>query len=346
MLRIAQTLQGIVDVEIWGIQGKQVLGKSNEKGIQVRRFQTYFKRSFLFYLELNLRYSWALLKENYQIHYVVDVDTLLASFIGKWFTSKKYIFDAHELFTEVPELHNKKLKKAIWNLISIIGLRNNDLNITVNKALAQHLSEKHNQAFEVIRNMPPTIKAAPLSDRFHSNILIYQGAVNVGRGIEVYLETMKRLPEYELWILGEGDLYDELKQVAIDQRITNVKFFGYILPDHLESYTRKAKIGLNLIEHYSLNYYYSLANKFFDYVQSGLPAINMDYPVYSMLNKEFEVSILLHELSQESLYQAIRLLENRAIYEDLVANCFLAASKWNWENEGAKLLKLVNDKVI
>ncbi|WP_205127803.1 hypothetical protein, partial [Okeania hirsuta] len=50
-----------------------------------------------------------------------------------------------------------------------------------------------------------------------------------------------------------------------------VKFLGYLDPEELRRITPQAHLGLNLLENKGLSYYYSLANKTFDYLQAGLP---------------------------------------------------------------------------
>ena len=64
-------------------------------------------------------------------------------------------------------------------------------------------------------------------------------------------------------------------------------------PDELKSYTQKAKLGINLVEHLGLSYYYSLSNKFFDYIHAGLPQITMNFPEYKNLNDKYQVAILI-----------------------------------------------------
>ena len=75
-----------------------------------------------------------------------------------------------------------------------------------------------------------------------------------------------------------------------------VIFKGYVKPKELPKITAKASIGLNLLENKSLNYYYSLANKAFDYIQAEIPAIHMDFPEYRQLNQTYEV--LLRQIKE------------------------------------------------
>ena len=156
--------------------------------------------------------------------------------------------------------------------------------------------------------------------------LLYQGALNAGRGIETLLEAMQHLDNVQLWLAGEGDLSDALRRQAAALGLENkVRFLGYVKPDDLKTLTAQAWLGLNLLENRGLSYYYSLANKFFDCVQAEVPVLTMNFPEYRALNAEHEVAVLL---------------DDPAAYQRLQANCRVAREVWNWEREQEVLLKV------
>ena len=173
-------------------------------------------------------------------------------------------------------------------------------------------------------------------------VLLYQGALNAGRGIETLLEAMQHLDNVQLWLAGEGDLSDALRRQAVELGLENkVRFLGYVKPDDLKTLTAQAWLGLNLLENRGLSYYYSLANKFFDCVQAEVPVLTMNFPEYRALNAEHEVAVLLDELSPEAVAGAVRqLLDDPAAYQRLQANCRAAREVWNWEREQEVLLKV------
>ena len=100
---------------------------------------------------------------------------------------------------------------------------------------------------------------------------------------------------------------------------------------------------MNLLEGSSKSYYYSLANKFFDYIHSGVPSINMDFPEYRAINEQWEVSLLLNKLEQEELRTAIESLWNDTdLYRQLRENCLNCRKELNWQQEEKKLLSIYN----
>src|SRR5690606_24107489 len=136
-----------------------------------------------------------------------------------------------------------------------------------------------------------------------------------------------------------------LKKMAAGSRYPErVVFHGYLLPEKLKQLTAKAWIGINLLENISLNYYYSLANKFFDYVQAGIPQITMKFPEYELLNQENEVAILLEQILVPKILDAVSLASIPSNYELLQRNCKIASDKWCWEKESNILLQKYRDQ--
>jgi glycosyltransferase involved in cell wall biosynthesis len=119
-----------------------------------------------------------------------------------------------------------------------------------------------------------------------------------------------------------------------------VKFLGYLPPEKLRDYTRNATIGINLLENLGLSYYYSLSNKFFDYIHAQVPQITMDFPEYRTLNDEHKVAILLSKLDDSAISDSVNsLLRDTAFYGGLRENCKIATDILNWQNEEKKLLR-------
>jgi hypothetical protein len=180
-------------------------------------------------------------------------------------------------------------------------------------------------------------------------MLLYQGVLNVGRGLAQLLDAMP-LVSARLVICGEGDCSAELRAQA--QRLGlltsgQVEFRGYVLPEQLRHTTAEATVGIMLLENTGLSYYYSLANKFFDYVQAGIPQLCIDFPEYRVLNEQYQVAELVPDLAPATLAAGLaRLLpggQPGAHYQQLAANCRQARTEWNWQQEEKVLVSLYKD---
>jgi glycosyltransferase involved in cell wall biosynthesis len=269
----------------------------------------------------------------------VDLDTILPGLFTSRLKRKKCICDAHEYFTETPEVIRRPIIKRIWEAVADFTIPRVDAAYTVGEGLAELFEKRYHKSFNVIKNVP--FRQAEVANSTQ-NIILYQGALNEGRGLEQTLEAMQQIENAELWLAGEGDLSEFLRQKVINLQLENkVKFLGYLLPEILHKVTLQAKIGLNLLENRGLSYYYSLANKTFDYIQAGIPAIHMDFPEYRRLQEHQDVCILIKDLKIDAIINAIKqLLEDDQYYGKLRRNCLIAKEIYVWEKEETHLVNL------
>ncbi len=308
----------------------------------------------LFYLEFNLRLLWYLLRQKTNAICAIDLDTILACGITATLNNNTLIFDAHEHFTEVPEVTNRKITKTIWHVIGKIFIPKAKLCYTVGPQLADLLSNMYVNHFEVIMNVPVMVDAVDKVDGVdevnrvdkvnevdgeNNGYILYQGALNKSRGLEQSILAMHQVENIKLLIAGEGDLSRELRDLVVKEKLENkVQFLGFVQPADLKQLTVNAKVGLNLLEPNGLSYYYSLANKFFDYMQAGVPCICANFPEYQAVHKKYNCSVLIDCEVNEIAKAINELLNNRNTYQKLSKNCILASQNFNWDKEEAKLL--------
>jgi glycosyltransferase involved in cell wall biosynthesis len=316
-----------------------------------KRIRCFLTKGKLFYLEYNIRlFFFFLFLRKYDAICAVDLDTLLATSLASIIRRKKLIYDAHEYFTELPELVSRPAVKKIWAGIGRFCIPKCDLAYTVCSSLASEFHKKYNIDFGVIRNLPlsQTISTDNLMLNFNKpKIILYQGMLNDGRGLEEMLEAMQyfQADNVQLWIAGEGDLSEALRKKATILNLgEKVKFLGFVKPDELKSITQIADIGINLLQNKGLNYYYSLANKFFDYVMAEKPSICMNFPEYRLHCQEFETAVLIPDLNRDAIIKAIESLsEDDDYYQKIRGNCLKAKLVWNWENEEIKLISMYRE---
>jgi glycosyltransferase involved in cell wall biosynthesis len=309
------------------------------------RLKCWINKGKLFYLEYQIRLFFMLLFKRFDAICAIDYDTLPAALLMTRIKGKKLIFDGHEYFTEVPELEDRPVSKSIWSFVGKVGIPYADLCYTVNKSLADRYTEIYKKQFFVVRNMPDTIVHPHRDDTFNSNTLWYQGVLNKGRGLEQLIESLLLLPDMKLEIAGQGDVGTKLSEIVEQLNLHDrVQFLGSLSREEMSYRARQSFLGFNLLVSNSLNYYYSLANKFFDYVNSGLPQVCMDFPEYKSLNDEHEVAILTDECTPEAIAALVQQCKkDHERYVELSRNCLTAAHKWNWQNESINLVGLYDE---
>jgi glycosyltransferase involved in cell wall biosynthesis len=302
------------------------------------RLNCFFNKGKLFYLEYNIRLLWFLLFYEADIYTAIDVDTIIPVYGASFIKSKKRVFDAHEYFEEVPEVVNRKITKAIWSIVAKKFIPLYDVCYTVGESLGKEFEKLYLKKFGVIKNVPDLIAA---ENNTKGKYLLYQGALNEGRGIEPLIKAMHHL-KIPLKIAGEGDLSTYLRALVKKEQLENkIEFLGFVKPNDLPALTSNAFIGLNLLENKGKSYYYSLANKFFDYIQAEVPVITMNFPEYENILQQYEVGVLLHELTHEAIVNAVQTFQhNETFYTNCRNACRMAKQEYNWQNESKKLLEI------
>ena len=307
-----------------------------------KRISMLFHRGFLFYAELNLRLFFLLFFTKKEMLFSNDLDTLIPNYFVAKLQRKELIFDSHELFSEIPELKHRKLIKQFWLTIERWILPRLTKVITVSDAIKKHYKNLYGIEAVVIRNLPLEKSVHQQSFPFpteNKNIILYQGAVNIGRGIELMLETIKLLDNCVLVIIGTGDIIEVLKQKVSSQTLENkVRFMGKVLPKDLKQFTPNATIGLSLEEDIGLNYRYALPNKLFDYIQAEVPVIVADLPEMKKLVETYQVGEILWERSPKSLAKLIL----KVISNNYTIALQKAKRELTWTKEKDKLIRLLN----
>ena len=247
----------------------------------------------------------------------------------------------------MPELLGRETVKKLWDFIGKVFVTKASVCYTVGPCLAGIFGEKYQKPFTVIRNAPLKQPYVPKSSseihqKWQKKRLWYQGALNKGRGLEELIESMEQLPDWELFIAGEGDLSFSLREMVEKKKLENqVKFLGMCSYNELKAHAAEASLGFNLLNAESLSYYYSLANKFLDYIQFRMPQISMDFPEYKKINEEYPCAILLSELKVDLIVKKLLTLQsNFEAYGVMFKACEEAAEKYCWEREAVKLTTL------
>ena len=132
----------------------------------------------------------------------------------------------------------------------------------------------------------------------------------------------------------------KIKKLIIKKKLQHkILLKGKVSPKDLHLITQQARVGINLVEPVGLNQVYSLANKFFDYIQAGIPQVTMNFPEYKKINDSFEVAVLLNTIDAQEISFAVNLLlNNTVVYNKVKYNCKTAREIYNWQQEEIKLI--------
>lgn len=302
-----------------------------------KRINCLFKNGKAFYLEYNIRLFFYLLLKKMDCICAIDLDTILPCYFISKINNVNRVYDAHELFCEMKEIVTRRNIYKTWKKIEKYAVPKYVNGYTVNQPIADEFYKLYKVKYDVIQNVP--VKQDIQMPVKKEKYILYQGAVNEGRSFETIIPAMKFVHS-KLLVCGDGNFMQQAKQLAAENGVIDkVIFKGYILPQQLQAYTLNAWIGINLLENKGLNNYYSLANRFFDYMHAGLPQLCVDLPSYREINEQYEIAVLISDLYPENIAKQINfLLEDETLYERLQQNCMRAREVYNWQKEEQKLI--------
>lgn len=337
MDRICTTLQQAgYQVVLIGVLQKKSIALS-AKGYEQVRLKVPFKSGFLFYAWYNILLFLYLIRQRAHIICAIDLDTIIPCYYASKLKKAIRVYDAHELFTEMKEVVTRPRIKAFWNWVERNYVPHFKNGYTVGSCIKNIFFDKYGVSYTVVRNVPVAVEISETVKR--ENFILYQGAVNEARGLEYLIPAIQQIA-VPLIICGDGNFMEKLKAMVMARNLSNkIHIKGMLPPAQLNSYTLQAKVGLNLVENNGLSNYYSLANKFFDYIHAGLPQVTMNFPEYASINKKYEVAVLINDCTEEEIIKGInKLLLDDVLYKKLERNCRLAAKELNWQAESKKLL--------
>lgn len=299
-----------------------------------KRIRLWFNKGAFFYANYNIRLFFFLLFSKQSLIWSNDLDTLPACFLASKIKIKILIFDSHEYFTEVPELISRPKIQAFWKRIERFILPKLTKVITVCDGIAELYRKEYNIDVKVVRNVP-YLKTTHLPSVKKENIILYQGAINVNRGIETMVKAMQYVDNATLQLIGKGDISGAIQQLVEQLNLNDkVKLMGEIPYQELKNYTQQASIGLSLEEDVGLNYRLALPNKLFDYIHAEIPVLVADLPEMSALVKEYNIG----EVAQSSEPKVIakqlnEMLKNETQLRVWKSNAEKAKQVLNWGKE-------------
>ena len=341
------------DVELIGttLRGKPNLNKP---------YKTYFidmknQSSAKMYAEFNFKLFFTLLKKSDKktILLANDLDSLLPFYLVSKLYRLPLVFDSHEIFSELPSLTDRPKTKKVWKTLERFLIPKIKHFYTVSDGYANWFKKEYGANPAVIRNVPNRTKLNDKQDFIffrlppnpnNEKIVMYQGAINMSRGIDKMIEAFQYIDNCQFWIAGDGPKKTEYEQMVKDLNLTNrIHFLGNIPPKTLKTITPLAEIGMSMEEDLGLSYRYALPNKLFDFMQAGIPILGTNLPEIKKTIEEYKVGKVIDNHNPKNIANKLQeiLNEGKKTYK---INLQEAAKELCWENEENKL-KLIFEQI-
>lgn len=311
-----------------------------EQLFRQKRLRCFFTKGFLFYAEYNKRLFFWLLFQKVDIICAIDLDTILACYAASALRGKQRVYDAHELFTEQKEIVTRPAVHKFWMAVEQFAVPKFINGYTVNQFIVEELQRRYGVHYGIVRNLPVLVPVS-LGERLGGRpFIIYQGAVNEGRSFETLIPAMQYV-NAKLKIFGKGNFFEQVKQLIKDYKVENrVQLLGFVVPAELKQITPQAYIAVTLFEQTGLNQFYSLSNRFFDYIMAAVPQVCVNYPEYKTINDAHNIALMVDDTSIKTIADTLnRLLNDKALHEHLQKNCVKAREILNWQEEEKGLIE-------
>lgn len=307
------------------------------------KIRTLWIRSNIFFRMIARGYS-----KKYDLYHSNDLNTLMQGYISaKWrFKKRKLVYDSHEVQTSRTGYDSPvygKFEAFLTRKIDAMIVENNtrakyneDLYGFYPNVLHNYPFKENSEIRELIDlheelNLPPTEK-----------ILLYQGGIQIGRGLEKLLEAVPLFKEGTLVFIGDGKQKPELlKYVEENNLQSRVKFISKVPLQDLPKYTANAYLGFQVLNNICFNHWSASSNKLFEYMMSEVPVVACSFPEIKKVVLNEEVGLCVDSHDPKDIARGVNeLLMDQEKRDRMSENCKIARNKYNWEKEKDILLNI------
>ncbi|RLA77226.1 MAG: glycosyl transferase family 1, partial [Epsilonproteobacteria bacterium] len=277
-----------------------------------------------------------------------DLNTLPIGVIIKKFFNKnvRIVYDAHEYeINDIPYENKYKIKMKYF--IEKYLIKHADTVICVSDKIADEYVRLYKiEKPDLVLNTPHYInldKKNIFRETFgideNKTIFLYQGALTLGRGIEVLLQTFKEInnDKYIIVFMGYGILEESIMRSS--KKYKNIYFHKAVPSDILLNYTSSADFGISTIEDSCLSYRYCLPNKMFEYIMADVPVIVSNLIEMKKIVNYYNVGIVVKNNTLDGVIDAVQNAQ-KLNKEEIQKNIQIVKEIYNWEEQEKVLLKL------
>ncbi|MDQ0974575.1 glycosyltransferase involved in cell wall biosynthesis [Neobacillus niacini] len=288
---------------------------------------------------------------NYDIYHSNDLNTLPQGWISaKWrLKPKKLIYDSHEVQTS-----RTGYSSPIHGKMEAFLIKKIDEMIVENNTRAKYNEDLYGFYPHVVHNYPfkqrknHHVEKIDLHEVLdiprNEKILLYQGGIQTGRGLDKLIEAAPLFNEGVLVLVGDGKIKKELQAKVREMKLEEkVKFHPKVPVGDLPKYTRNGYIGFQVLNNVCFNHYSASSNKLFEYMMAGVPVVACSFPEIERVVKGDKTGVNVDSHDPVSIADGVNwLLKNPEKHSEMKKNSINASNKYNWEKEKNIFLKIYN----
>lgn len=129
-----------------------------------------------------------------------------------------------------------------------------------------------NKPYEVIEGLIQKQSTSSLEKSEETQpAVLYAGTLEPDLGITALLDAFRHMPEYQLWICGQGSMTPIVEQAS--KKCANIHFYGFVAQKEALALQAKASALINPRSPDGLFTRYSFPSKTLEYLRSGKPVL-------------------------------------------------------------------------
>ncbi|MEB7428029.1 glycosyltransferase [Enterococcus faecalis] len=290
--------------------------------------------------------------KSFDIYHANDLNTLpQAYFQAKILRIRKLVYDSHEVQTSRTGYESK-----LYGYLERFFMKRVDICIHENITRSKYTEYLYNRKIDYIYNYPSSYEKKDYpKGKIHSvlgissdtPILLYQGGIQEGRGLETIVLAAQYIDKGTIVFIGDGKEKLKLKRLVKKLNVDDkVKFIDKVPCEMLKEFTIDAFLGFQVLENICFNHYSAASNKLFEYIMAEVPVIASDFPELARVIKTNKIGILVQPGNEQELAQAVNyLIKNSQFYKKCKKNCGKAKKIYTWEREKLRFLKIYSENV-
>lgn len=281
-------------------------------------------------------------QKNYDIYHSNDLNTLPQGYIcAKWrLKPKKLIYDSHEVQTS-----RTGYSSPIHGKMEAFLIKKIDGMMVENNTRAKYNEDLYGFYPHVVHNYPFKQQSNNNEEKIdlhevldipkEEKILLYQGGIQTGRGLDKLIKAVPLFKEGVLVLIGDGKIKKELQAMVQEMGLQEkVKFLPKVPLSELPKYTRNAYLGFQVLNNVCFNHYSASSNKLFEYMMAGVPVVACSFPEIQRVVEGDGTGVSVDSHEPESIANGVNwLLDNPDKHSEMKIKSIKASKKYNWENE-------------
>lgn len=262
--------------------------------------------------------------------------------------NRKVLFDAHEY--SPCEFEDRRIWRFFFQeyseylcrtyLPGVAGM------ITVSEGIADKYRRTYGIDVDVVTNNSLYCELDPTPVREHEIRMVHHGAGHPSRGLEAYIKLMDLLDErfYLDLLLVPGTISYISHLRALAKNNPRIRFVDPVPMSEIPKWTNRYDVGICYFSPLNVSLYFSLPNKFFEFIQARLAVATGPSPEMAAIVKQYDCGIVAGSFDIQSLADKLNALTTDRITH-YKRQADIAARELCFENISGRLLQKVRDVI-